>query len=71
MAKAIRFEIGVGHFRCRKRAVELSAVFLMARYRPRPHSPGQRATSKRSKPRAVRTANSSALVKEDGVPRVS
>ena len=31
MAKAIWFEIGVGHFRCRKTAVELSAVFLMAR----------------------------------------
>ena len=31
IAKAIRFEMGVGHFRCRKRAVELSAVFLIAR----------------------------------------
>ena len=28
IAKAIRFEMGVGHFRCRKRAVELSAVFF-------------------------------------------
>ena len=31
IAKAIRFEIGVGHFKWRKRAEELSAVFLIAR----------------------------------------
>ena len=30
MAKAIRFEMGINRFRCRKNAVELSAVFLIA-----------------------------------------
>eukprot|EP00972_Heterocapsa_arctica_P023862 3515107-Heterocapsa_arctica.AAC.1 len=70
MAKACLLLTGVGHSSCLMSAVELSAVFLMAWCKPDPVSPGQSVTSKRSRPLAVRTARTSARVKEAGVPLV-
>eukprot|EP00972_Heterocapsa_arctica_P055262 8153641-Heterocapsa_arctica.AAC.1 len=64
MAKACRLLIGVGHSRCLMSAVELSAVFLMARYSSRPVAPGQSLTSNRSSPLAVRTAKTSVRVRD-------
>eukprot|EP00972_Heterocapsa_arctica_P027236 4004007-Heterocapsa_arctica.AAC.1 len=70
MAKACRLLIGVGHSKNLMSAVELSAVFLMARYSSAPVSPGHSWTTNRSSPLAVRTARASVRVKDWGVPRV-